>query len=143
MSAESAELGAGAPIPTQPASLYLEPIPAVAHQVSLIVHDETSLIMTWKVDPTMSMNFYTIELYTKRSKALFGNECFGAKEVVEFSTQGLGIVSGFFILSFGDQKVELPGTISVESGSNFLVTSEDSTPFIQRGGCKVPSGACF
>lgn len=63
----------------------------------------------------------------------FGKQQFSLlqAEVQTITTEGGG--DGSFTLAFGDVDYPLPGTVDVVNGEDYIVTSQDLTPYIKRG----------
>lgn len=43
------------------------------------------------------------------------------------------VAEGTFTLAFGQVEYALPGTVDTVNGEDFIVTSEDLTPYVKRG----------
>ena len=43
------------------------------------------------------------------------------------------VATGTFTLAFGPVDYPLPGTVDVVNGEDFVITSEDLTPYVKRG----------
>ena len=57
--------------------------------------------------------------------------CLVQAEVQTITTEGGA--DGSFTLAFGDADYPLPGTVDVVNGEDYIVTSQDLTPYIKRG----------
>ena len=57
--------------------------------------------------------------------------CLLQAEVQTITTEGGA--DGSFTLAFGDVDYPLPGTVDVINGEDYIVTSQDLTPYIKRG----------
>lgn len=77
------------------------------------------------------MSSYRIEVFTASPTVSESGSQFGQAEVQTITTEGGA--DGTFTLSFGDLDYLLPGTVDVVNGEDFVVTSEDLTPYVKRG----------
>lgn len=76
----------------------------------------------------------TQHAHTKRWAMAVGKTnclCLLQAEVQTITTEGGA--DGSFTLAFGDLDYPLPGTVDVVNGEDFIVTSQDLTPYIKRG----------
>lgn len=79
---------------------------------------------------------YRIEVFSASSTVSESGSKFGQSEVqtVTLDTDAAdGEVEGTFTLAFGDLDYPLPGTVEVVFGEDYVVTSEDLTPYVKRG----------
>lgn len=74
---------------------------------------------------------YRIEVFTSSSTVSTSGSKFGQSEEQTITTQN--VAEGTFTLAFGSLDHPLPGTVDVVNGEDFVVTSEDLTPYIKRG----------
>lgn len=44
-----------------------------------------------------------------------------------------GVFDGTFTLAFGQAEYPLPGTVDAVNGEDYVITSEDLTPYVKRG----------
>lgn len=77
------------------------------------------------------MTSYRIEVFTASSTVSESGSLFGQAEVQTITTGGGA--DGSFTLSFGQLDYQLPGTVDVIYGEDYIVTSEDLTPYVKRG----------
>lgn len=77
------------------------------------------------------MSSYRIEVFTASPTVSESGSQFGQAEVQTITTEGGA--DGTFTLSFGELDYPLPGTVDVVNGEDFVVTSEDLTPYVKRG----------
>lgn len=74
---------------------------------------------------------YRIEVFTASSTVSESGSQFGQAEVQTITTEGGA--DGSFTLAFGQLDYPLPGTVDVVYGEDYVVTSEDLTPYVKRG----------
>lgn len=77
------------------------------------------------------MSSYRIEVFTASPTVSESGSQFGQAEVQTITTEGGA--DGTFTLSFGELDYPLPGTVDVVNGEDFVVTSQDLTPYVKRG----------
>ena len=76
---------------------------------------------------------YRIEVFAASSTVSESGSKFGQSEVQTVTLATDGVAEGTFTLAFGELDNPLPGTVDVVNGDDFVVTSEDLTPYIKRG----------
>lgn len=74
---------------------------------------------------------YRIEVFTSSPTVSTSGSKFGQSEVQTITTQD--VAEGTFTLAFGPLDHPLPGTVDVVNGEDFVLTSEDLTPYVKRG----------
>lgn len=74
---------------------------------------------------------YRIEVFTASSTVSAGGSKFGQSEVQTIATAH--VAEGTFTLAFGHVDHALPGTVDAVNGEDFVITSEDLTPYVKRG----------
>lgn len=79
------------------------------------------------------MPSYRIEVFSASSMISDSGSKFGQSEVQTVTLVTDGEVEGTFTLAFGDLNYPLPGTVDVVFGEDYIVTSEDLTPYVKRG----------
>lgn len=74
---------------------------------------------------------YRIEVFTASSTVSASGSKFGQSEVQTITTED--VAEGTFTLAFGPVEHALPGTVDIVAGEDFVITSEDLTPYVKRG----------
>ncbi|CAM9165015.1 unnamed protein product, partial [Choristocarpus tenellus] len=133
--AKNQKIGWGDPTSTMPESLT----PRRSPEAPLIVEGSApgphALSVIWAGVPTLqtrtSVVSYRIEIFTASATVGKSGSLFGQREVQTVTTDGGP--DGSFTLAFGELDYPLPGTVVAVHGLDYLVTSEDLTPFVKRG----------
>eukprot|EP00957_Ditylum_brightwellii_P064285 4878520-Ditylum_brightwellii.AAC.1 len=135
VSAENSEMGPGLPTPTYPPSEIPMDVPSPPLKAFLHIVDKHTLQIDWSDSHLNNpgITSYTVECFTKSSHASTSLSFFGSQGIVDLDSSGLGITGGSFTLYFGDISVELPGTVEVVNGLDYVTTTTDLAPYISRG----------
>eukprot|EP00956_Cyclotella_meneghiniana_P022416 scaffold42451_cov66-Cyclotella_meneghiniana.AAC.3 len=138
VSSENGE-GTGKSIATNPHHETPRGFPAAPNDVTVGVKDKNTLEVSWsdssyKNNPDIQA--FRIERYCKSDAASSVSfSFFGEQEVVEFSSVGLGLTGGSFIVYFGDFDTSsvFLGHAKTTNGQSYVETFVDFTAHLDRG----------
>ena len=140
VSSENGEMGTGRSVETLPSKEIPRGFPLPPSIASVKVVDKNTLNVSWSSDAHLrdhNILAYKVESFRKDGTASISSLSFyGEREVVKFSTSGLGIVGGTFHLFFGelgDSTSILLSTASARNGLSYVETKYDLSPRLHRG----------